>query len=73
MLFQWKNFWPLLISSGIHDPVMCIGPSLLDRQPSVFNVLLGLSHFLWRDRADDAGSAMSVDGTEPRPGTQKAG
>lgn len=50
MLFQWRNFWPFLISNGIQNPVMSIWPSTLGRQPPVFNILLDLTHFLWRAR-----------------------
>lgn len=50
MLFQWRNFWPFLISSGIQNPVMSGWPSMLGRQPPVFNILLDLTHFLWRGR-----------------------
>lgn len=50
MLFQWRNFWPFLISSGIQNPVMSGWPSMLGRQPPVFNILLDRTHFLWRGR-----------------------
>lgn len=50
MLFQWRNFWPFLISSGIQNPMTSIWPSMLGRQPPVVYILLDLTHFLWRGR-----------------------
>lgn len=71
MLFLRKNFWPFLMSGGIQNPLVSIWPSLLGHQPPAWAILLDFSHGLWRGQAGDAGSAVSVGGTEPRQAFRK--